>query len=280
MFMSLTRWDRICIPMENTIQKISLSYNNVSMSNKNRVKISRLGKNLNKKLSHKNWYNNCGSNCYLPHLLHHPNWSIAYQLIVMISTLRLVIPTLKQTNKNQKKNNNNWESKKNSIYTHTIPGRTKWDHIISDWSCTGYNTGKIVISKARSCRASCFEQSGIIGSQTRRRSVEFPSATILIFVKYIASTPTRDDLPVGFQGQLRRAVGPQIGVTSGGAAVPFAAERLHDDRQVEAVDEADVIVVDISQGKFRDWSRGAACPCALHQISTPTYLVQDTKLNK
>lgn len=81
---------------------------------------------------------------------------------------------------------------------------------------------------------------------------EFPSATVLILVINITSTPASNRLPVGFQCQLRRAAGQKVGVTTGGATVTFAAEWLHDDRQVEAIDKADVIVVDISEGKFGD----------------------------
>uniref|UniRef100_A0A7C8YDQ3 Uncharacterized protein n=1 Tax=Opuntia streptacantha TaxID=393608 RepID=A0A7C8YDQ3_OPUST len=121
------------------------------------------------------------------------------------------------------------------------PRRTKRDDVISPG--TRKNTGGIIIGVAIRCRARRFEFLGVIRWMTNHRVPVQPSTTILVGVKHIARAPTRHRLCASLDGQLLWAGLSQVGVAAGHRTVSDSIKGLDDEREVEAVDEADVVEI-------------------------------------
>jgi hypothetical protein len=76
------------------------------------------------------------------------------------------------------------------------------------------------------------------------------SATVLVSVEHIACTSAGNNLPVGLEGKLGRASGPQVPVTTSNATVSLTIDGFHSHWQVKTVHKANIVKVWISKGKF------------------------------
>ena len=146
------------------------------------------------------------------------------------------------------------------------PRRTKRDDVISPG--TRKNTGGIIIGVAIRRRARLFEFLGVICWMTDHGVPVQPSTTILVGVEHIACTPTRHRLCAGLDGELLRAALSQVGVATGHCTVSDSIKGLDDEREVEAVDEADVVEIQGGEGELRQCRRRFAGGLALERGST------------
>lgn len=109
-------------------------------------------------------------------------------------------------------------------YVH-LPGGAESDNVI----CPGarkYASGIIICITIRS-RASLLELLRIKCWMTCRRVPMNSSATVFVGVEHIACTPTPNNLPVGLEGELGGASGPQVPVTTSNATVSHTIEGFH-----------------------------------------------------
>ncbi|KAL6964366.1 hypothetical protein U1Q18_035421 [Sarracenia purpurea var. burkii] len=99
-------------------------------------------------------------------------------------------------------------------------------------------------------RARLFENPRIVRRQTGNRIGKRPSATILVRIEDVTRAPARDDLPVDLVHELRWTIGPQVVVAAGNAAVSFALNGRDHQRQIESVNQADIVVIELSEVEF------------------------------
>ncbi|URE41652.1 hypothetical protein MUK42_37485 [Musa troglodytarum] len=127
--------------------------------------------------------------------------------------------------------------------------------------CRGEDAGRVVVRVAVRRRARRLERLGIVRRLARGRVPEHAAAAVLVGVEHVARAPARHRLPVDPDGQLRGAGPSQVAVAAGGAAVAaLRIDRRHHHRQVEAVDEADVVEVQGGEGELGE--RGGRLPRA------------------
>lgn len=121
------------------------------------------------------------------------------------------------------------------------PGRTEGDDIVSPGASE--NTGRIIVCVAIRRRTNLLELLRVIRRLTNHRIPVDAPTTVLVRIKHVTRTTARHRLSADFQGELRRAGGPQVTVASGDTAIPLPVNWGDGHWQVESVDEADVVKI-------------------------------------
>lgn len=135
-----------------------------------------------------------------------------------------------------------------------VPAGAKADDVIG--GVAGENTGRIIVRITIRRRTRLLKLLRVNRRPASQRVPIRSSATVLIGVKHIAGAPAGDDFPFRFYRQCRRAIGSQIAIAACQAALSGSVDWRHRHRQIEAVDEADVVKIEGSEGEF-----GEGCRC-------------------
>lgn len=91
-------------------------------------------------------------------------------------------------------------------------------------------------------------------------------------MEHIAGAPTRHRLPILLHRQLRWAIVSQVSIAPRRAAVSFATRRLYCYREIEAIHNTDIIVINRAKGKVSKGGRPASRTSTVQHFPTATGL--------
>lgn len=129
------------------------------------------------------------------------------------------------------------------ILMYNKPGSTEGYHIIRPR--TSENTSWIIISIAVRSWTCLLKLLRIKRGIACRGIPIIPSAAILISVIHITSTTTPDGFAVNFNSKLVGASGSEVRVTPSSGAVSLSVNGLNEKGHIEAINEANVVVVNL-----------------------------------
>ena len=132
------------------------------------------------------------------------------------------------------------------------PGGAEGNDIISAW--TSEDAGWIIVGITIRSGTSLLKLLGIKGGFASGGVPIKPSAAILVRVKHVTRATAPNGLAVSLKGQFVRASGSQVGVAPRWGAVSLSVNGPDGDRDVEAVHQANVVEVRLSECEFREWS--------------------------
>lgn len=131
----------------------------------------------------------------------------------------------------------------------SFPGRAEGDDIIS--SRTSEDAGWIIVRITVRSGTSFLKLLGIKGGFASGGVPIIPSAAILVRVKHVTRATAPNRLPVSLNGQFVRASSSEVGVAPRGGAVSLSVNGPNGDGDVEAVHQANVVEVGLSECEFR-----------------------------